>query len=749
MHHRTHDLVALSRMLLLRAADSPSREVRRKALVALLDHVRPKDVVPVLHRFLRHPEPSGLLRDEDLAQLVARGLTDGQIQALLEELARCARDGPGEAADAGTERAAAVTVVRLLSMYGVAHPVWYARVRLALARLASQPDAGTAARAGEELDRLQLGFRAWIGPNLRLASDPGSGHEYCWLDAVSFDSSVGERHRDSIVRAVTETSLVRESIFLFGQGQLLSLADVPPGGVRISHLGTNHGKSVFRVSVHTRAHTQFDFALNVADSLPVADLREEIRWLLAAGAPPPLVEEFGGWYAEYGMFTEEFIPGETVDKQIRRLEALGAVERLKVHWPFLVWTAFSAHVDFWLRTRCELALEPSPANIIVPSHDYQTGARLVSISRRRSSARLLDILDDFRRSFIGSIEEAHPALRGLTSPVILLSAAVEVMGTSRAAALFMREAADDAEGVMGAFAEALRARGFTPQRLYFAIQRYVRWLAMNPEATVEARGVMLAELWEAYGLDEVEKRYPDARVRFFRQTVFRGARQPIADALERLLSEARAGSIHDHGSMSERIASLRGSVQPTAEEDYFLARMAYRDLQPDDDVTLISLPDGERQVTDLVVTLEDAGGQKMRVRAPVSPREVARLLHLFHEANLQVAFSAEHEYLVVLDPVERVIGGLYYRLTADGIVQMEKVVVQQQHRRKGVSDGLMHDFFRRLRSRGAAGVVTGFFRPEYMQRFGFKVEPQYGGMFRSLESPVTRSNSHRPPPIAL
>jgi len=227
--------------------------------------------------------------------------------------------------------------------------------------------------------------------------------------------------------------------------------------------------------------------------------------------------------------------------------------------------------------------------------------------------------------------------------------------------------------------------------------------------------------------------------------VFRDSRTEVADALESLMAKAREGKLRDHERMSEHIAALRSLVRPDTEEDWFLARMAYRHLQPEDEASLILLSSGDRHVTDVMVAMTDADGNRFRVRAPVSPREVAKLLNLFHDANLQVSFAAEHEFLIALDPVDRVIGGLYFRPSGDRRVHLEKIVVHRQHRRKGVSDGLMQDFMRRLRSRGVVAVDTGYFRPEYMQRFGFRMEPHTGGMFRELSAPLHRTPSTRPP----
>jgi predicted GNAT family acetyltransferase len=250
---------------------------------------------------------------------------------------------------------------------------------------------------------------------------------------------------------------------------------------------------------------------------------------------------------------------------------------------------------------------------------------------------------------------------------------------------------------------------------------------------VEAQGKMLGELWGTYRLAEVESAWPDTRVRFFRQTVFEGGRGELAGALDRLMHQVRAAPANGLD-LEQQIAAIRGAVRPTAEEDYFLARMTYRYLAPTDEVALISMPSGGHFVTEVVVALADEAGERYTVRGPVSPREVARLLQLFHDSNLTVTFGAEHEYLLCLDPRETVIGGLYYRQVGPDRVYMEKVTVGRKQRGRGVSDGLMRVFVRRLRARGFKRLETGFFQPEYLRRFGFRTDPTSGGLVRDLQA---------------
>ena len=721
---------ALCRALLRRAADAPDEDVRRRAFRVLLPNEEPAETLRTLRLFLDRMGAMAL-RDEDLADLGERGLTDAQVQVLLAHLAS---DKVRFELSDPSDRRLLVGAMRLLTATAVAHPQYFAHVRIPLARLTLHEDPEISARAGEELDRLRRGFSNWVGPNLRLAIDPLTGVEYGWKDVLVFDESVPAEGRAHLLQALADATIVRASVFVLGRGVLLSLADIPPGGAAVSLLGRQHGKSVYRLSIHTRAKEIFDVAINVAEDMNFLELKQEVSWLLAAGAPPPLVEHFGGYFAEWGIFTEEFIPGADVERQAARLLRQGEANRLKLLWPFLVWTALELHVRFWGRTGRRLALrEPSPAAFIVPTHDYQTGARLVSISDRSPCRTFDELLDRFDRSFIQRIEAQRPDLRGEVDDKVLLSAVIEALGYERGVALLEEAAQRSTRAVaIETFLERLRDAGFTPQRVWFAACRYRRWLDATPGATIEAQGKMLGELWGTYRLSEIEASWPDTRLRFFRRTVFAGTRPELGAALDRLMNRARAlpaGGLD----LEEQVAAVRTAVRPTAEEDYFLARMTYRYLAPTDDVALISMPSGGHYVTEVVVALVDEEGNRFAVRGPISPREVARLLHMFHEANLQVTFTTEHEFLIALDPKDTPIAGLFYRQVSPDRIHMEKLVVARKHRGKGVSDGIVREFFRRLRARGVRKLETGYFQPEYLRRYGFRTDPTSGGLVCDLD----------------
>jgi long-subunit acyl-CoA synthetase (AMP-forming)/GNAT superfamily N-acetyltransferase len=718
---------ALCRALLRRAADASDEDVRRRAFRALLPNEDPPDTIDTLRLFLDRMAPF-TVRDEDLAE---RTVGDAQMEHLLAYVgSERALAAPRDASD----RRLLVGVMRIVTATAIAHPLHFGRARVPLARLSLHDDSEVAARAREELDRLRRGFWNWVGPNLQRAVDPASGAAYGWADVLVFDhETVTPSESEHLLQAIEDSTLVRGSVFLLGRGALVSLADLPPGGASVSLLGRMHGKSVYRLSLHTRARETFDIAINVAEDMNFGEFKQEVAWLLAAGAAPPLVEAFGGCFPEWGIFTEEFIPGDTVEKQVGRLVRHGETLRLRALWPFLVWTALDAHVRFWDRTGRRVAMrEPSPAAFIVPSHDYQVGARLVSISDRSACATFDELLDRFQAAFVARIEASRPELRGEVDDGVLLSAVVEALGHERGTALLSSAAQESGRAVaIETFLERLRSEGFTPQRVFFAVRRYRRWLEVNPAATVEARGKMLAELWSTYCLSEVEQAWPDTRLRFFRRTVFASARAELGAGLDRLLARARAVSAGALD-LEDQVAALRAAVRPTLEEDYFLARMTYRYLAPTDEVALISSSSGGHPVTEVAVALADSAGARFTVRGPVSPREVAKLLLMFHDANLAVTFTAEHEFLLALDEKEIPIGGLFYGQPGRDRAHLEKLVVSRRHRGEGVGDGLMREFFRRLRARGVTAVETGWFQPQYLSRYGFRTDPTSGGLVADL-----------------
>jgi long-chain acyl-CoA synthetase len=160
--------------------------------------------------------------------------------------------------------------------------------------------------------------------------------------------------------------------------------------------------------------------------------------------------------------------------------------------------------------------------------------------------------------------------------------------------------------------------------------------------------------------------------------------------------------------------------------------MTFRHLRPGDETSLISLERGDHLTAEVVVVHTDERGERYSVRAARSPREVARLLQLFRESSLEVTFEPEHRHLIAVDPHDAVIGGVFYRQVAPERTHMEKIVVGRKYRGQGVADGIIAELSRRQRARGVQVLETGWFQPEVLARFGFRVDAASGGLVLDL-----------------
>jgi long-chain acyl-CoA synthetase len=725
--------------VLARAADSQSPPVVRRSFQLLAVREQASRYRETMARFL--DSPVRVLDAETIAVLVEKNLSPDRLDACVAEAEERCMCGDSDSCKLET----AHDLLELLASYGIAHPTHYGALRAVLIRLAlSAPLERTRKRAKAAQVRLTKGFRNWLGMPSQIAVDPETGVEYGWDTVVAFDDDVDVEARKRLLAAIKSTPLLAEAAFLFSDITTVALDDILPGGVWIRLLGEDQYKSVYRVAVKTRAGEQFDLAINLNHQLSVSLIDEEIDWLIVCSEPRgsgALVESFGGFWESYGLWTEEFIPGDTLDRALIRLSRRKQDEdRYLTVWPHAAWSGLARYVDFWNRTGRRLVIaDPSPEKVIVPMHDYQTGARLMSITSRQPFNSIPSMLQAFRENFVARVERDHPRLTGLVGWDVILSAVFEILGEQDGCALLRGIlAATDAllteelRMTVKSYLNSVERRGFLPRRLFFAIQRFRRWLQINPNASLSAQAATLHEMHKTYGLSRLESMYPETRARLFRDTVFRDASQQLADALEEITQRLRQRQILP-ADLSAVVTDLRAQLNLTPAENYFLTRLSYPYLRPEDEAELVAASPGSVRQSDMVVTMMDADGDTFQVRHARSPKEVGRLHRMFLAAKLRVEFRPEHRFLVAVNERGILMGGLFYELQPEArTAHMDKVVVSERYQRKGVETALIEELFKRLKTSGFQSLTTGFFRPQFFYRLGFVIEGRYAGLVRSL-----------------
>ena len=642
------------------------------------------------------------------------------------------------------------SLFNFLAKYVEFHPTSYRTIRRILVQYKLQAsDEAIRKEASETRNKIRRAFRKWLGSNQQVAVDVETGEEYSWEDVVIMEENIEPSDLSRIKKALVETPLIREAIFFFSEGMVIRLDDILPAGIWISFYKkfTTHIK--YRVSVQTRFHGSYNFTINLNETLSSEKVTLESDWLIIACSDisgQKLTDKFGGFWENYGLWTEEYNSHETAGHYLERMSKHPDKNKhdLVYHiWRFFVWNAASASLNFVKLSNFTLQLEDySPDNFIIPKHDYQVGTRIVSIEKRIPYHNSVTFLQNFFRKFVESGTNKYPYLKRESIWNQIYSGIISSLGEKKGAEylrnfqkqLIPTNNFPDKENALArlqSFLNDISEGIFIPKKLFFAIKRFHRWFQLNSDASLEAQAKMLNELYTTYSLDEMEKEQPETRIKFYFETCFTESSAELKNELLKIINEFHNRKIK-RKELLIMLSEIKSRFDLKEKEEYFLSRISYSHLRPQDSAEIMKISESSLIKENLIVEFFDSDGTPFVIRRPISPKEISRLHRIFLNANLMVNFRSEHQFLAAVSTRGFIIGGLFYQQIDEKTVYMDKVVVADQFRRKGISDILMKEFFNRMKNENFEYVTTGFFRPEYFYKFGFKIERKYSGLAKKL-----------------
>jgi long-subunit acyl-CoA synthetase (AMP-forming)/GNAT superfamily N-acetyltransferase len=646
------------------------------------------------------------------------------------------------------------TLLLIVSEFGIQHPTGFswARAELSWWQIADVPSA-IKSTAQKSHFALIKGFRSWLGFVSKVSVDSNTGLEYSWEDVLDFDENVRDKHRIHLLRTLSDTTLLREALFLFSNHCLIQLDDIILKGLWVTHLGTRHGKSVFRVLVRTRTLGIHNFVINVNEQLDRRFLENETQWLILMGTAykgDKLVEDFGGYWPEFNIYTEEYIPGETLNQYLERnrkeIQRKEAEDRWQMRWLHFMWNGIYTYLEFWSRSNYTLNIQnPSPNNLIIPEHDYSRGRRLISISDRQDETSIATLFSNLYQQFILATESKFPGLKRMADWEIIFTCMLRV-ATVKKGLIMLEDFANtlkkkpfkssfqnldcDSNRVLK-FIQETKELGVLTKPVVFASLRFERWLELNPDATRNARSAILEELYQDYHLDTLIEDYPETRVRFFMMTCFKSASDKLQQSFIEIIQDLRQNKI-DQISIAKRIQFIKSEIDLSKDDEFFLAKILYKNLDAADYVEMVAYDMGETEKLDLVIQVEDNAQQLYRVRPPFKPKEIAKYHSLLLEADLNAVFHANHEFLLIFDKQNKLAGGIFWKNLTSKHVHIEWVLIKQSLRKQGLSQKLMDQLFNRLNVRGIDHATVGFFHEKFFYKMGFQIDPEFGGLVKYI-----------------
>jgi len=283
------------------------------------------------------------------------------------------------------------------------------------------------------------------------------------------------------------------------------------------------------------------------------------------------------------------------------------------------------------------------------------------------------------------------------------------------------------------FIEEINENGVLTKPVVFASLRYERWLNLNPHATIKARGAILQELYREYRLKSLLNDYPETRIRFFRMTCFKDSTPPLSDKLLQLQIQLRAGTLQ-LVDLDAQLQSVIESGEITDDEQYFLTRLLFEHLDAAQDGELISWDLGDKGRLDLISMVEDKRGEMYKIRPPFHPKEIARFHTILTQANLSGRFQQNHEFLLMINQNNKLVGGIYWKELNAETAHIEKIVIRSSYRKRHLSIQLLDEFFHRLQNRRYTYVTVGFFQAGLFYKHGFLIDKKFGGLVKTLNA---------------
>ena len=630
------------------------------------------------------------------------------------------------------------TLIELISNLSLDLPEYYMTIRgeLTLWVLVSNNKA---------LSKLAKNKRTIINKEFRnLIKNNTSDSDFKWDSILEYDKNISISLKKVLDNAIQNSSLIRESIFIFSKGSQIKLSDISKGGVWCTLIGQGHGKLVVRTLVQLCDGRAYNFVININDNLNPSRFKRETNWLISISAlvnSKKLVEDFGSIWEENQIFTEEYIPGETalqyLEKNKIEIASKTYPDRWQMRWLHFIWNGITAYLQFWKNSgQSQMVSDASPKNVIIPEFDYYTGTRLISISDRKKAITLLEVLITLYQRFILDTEKAFPGLKKMAEWEILFTIVLEVFDIEIGIKLLKTiKTSDKKIGLtldkINLFINDVEQFGLLRKSVVFASLRYQRWLDLNLKATHKAKGVIIQDLYKDYRLQSLTQFYPETRIRFFLMTAFKDSNPELLKRLNILMNQMRFGTVSEE-SLESNLHQIHEEIELTDSEKYFLTRLVFEHVDAADYAELITREIGEKSRLDLVVLIENKLGKVFKLRPPFHPKEVARFHSLLIEAKLEVQFESDHEFLLLFNKREDLAGGIFWKKTGPGIAHLEKIVISSKNRSTRLSIKLIENLFQHLILKKYKYLTVGFFQSGLFYKLGFEINQKFGGLVKKL-----------------
>jgi GNAT superfamily N-acetyltransferase len=394
---------------------------------------------------------------------------------------------------------------------------------------------------------------------------------------------------------------------------------------------------------------------------------------------------------------------------------------------------------------------PSPTNVVVLEPDYRQGATILSLGDWHDYGGPLSIVRPLVKNFYKQTGMHYPWAAEMLDLNWIFDACVEALGLEEAQEFLHRLATELSEQdlldelalgrKLNAYLENLVAAYYVPIPLKCAIERYVEWDAVNPGAAPQAKENLIDTLYKLYSIDRFGEL---ARYHLYRHTYFADAAAGVTVAFDYLLSV-----LHETPGMpaisSPTLSELQVTMQ-NRDDRHVFGHLVFPRAREVPELEVLAI--GDHNIRHVIVKsqINARDGTHYFVREATEPAEIGQLYRLFLNQRFPKRVHEFDRFLVVVDKLDRMVGGLCFKPETDKVVLLDGIVIAAELQGGGIGSALLEDFCMRMLQYGFEVVRTHFYRRTFYLKRSFQTDKHWGGLVRFLATPANQTPA--PPELA-
>ncbi len=630
-------------------------------------------------------------------------------------------------------------LLTLMADFVKTNPEFFYAIRGELASwVVQQTDAGLM----EKAESLLIDLAEWYEKGLHQKTNLYEKND--WNECMVFEEGISEYEVGRLTEAFAQTTFLHKSIALAFDDYTFDLMKVPVGGIWFSRLFSQRGHHVYRVSINTSCGKHYELMVTLREDYGDQPVREALFWLMAISDHPfgpGTLPRLGCSRADLGILSVAYVNDLTVWERIREFSSARTNIFANQHPDYLHKLFTRAMAAFFAACRNSgyqiLPGHLSPTNVVVPEPDYRASATILSLGGWQDYSGPLSIVRPLVKNFYEQTAMHYPWSVDMLEETWIFEACVEGLGINEGqdflhnldVDLATQQTASEkmlSEKLTVYLAE-LDNNYYVPVALGSAIDRFREWADVNPGATSKARKDLIDTLYNLYRIDRFGE---VARYYMYRHTYFSDAPTEVCTAFDYLL-----GVLHQNPDVpavsTPALSELQATLQERHDRQVF-AHLVFPRTHEVPDLEVLAI--GDRSIKHVVIKSQITArdGTHYYVREATEPSEIGQLYRLFLRQRYPKKVSEYDQFLILVDDLDRLVGGICFELESDRVVYLDGIVIARQLQSNDLGSALLEDFCMRMTNNGFEVVRTHFYRRNFYLKRSFQTDQRWGGLVRFL-----------------